>query len=76
MANTVIPPNRENLSRLGFDLRTITFLENIGGFTQESVDDEDTVFNLLASAISIVGSLRAEIHELKKQVNDIENRDV
>ena len=73
MAKIVFPPNRKDLEQQGFDFRTIRFFEELGLFSSDSINDEDTAISLLFAAI---GQLKAEIYELKKQVSDQSNRDI
>lgn len=74
-AKIVTAPNRIELEKLGLDFRTIKYLENLGEFTTGSVDDTDTLINLITSNESIIKTLLAEIFELKK-VEDLDNRDL
>jgi hypothetical protein len=75
-AKVITAPNRIELEKLGFDFRTIVYLENLGLFTGESVDDADTLLNLLSSNNSIMKMLLAELIELKKKIEDLDNRDL
>jgi len=76
IAKVITAPTRIELEKLGFDFRTIKYLENLGAFTTESVDDTDTLLNLLSSNGSVLKMLLAELFELKKKVEDLDNRDL
>jgi hypothetical protein len=76
IAKVITAPTRIELEKLGLDFRTIKYLENLSAFTTESVDDTDTLLNLLSSNGSVLKMLLAELFELKKKVEDLDNRDL
>ena len=54
----------------------ITYLEELDGFNTESVDEGESIFNLLATYESEIRLLKAEIDDVKKQIECIEHKDI
>lgn len=72
MAAKVFAPTREEMAKDGLGHVIQVYLEDLDNFNTESIQDEESILNLLASVQSLIGLFISEIYELKKVVNSIQ----
>lgn len=76
MTKIIFAPTRAELEQQNLNPRTIRFLEDLATGSSIAVVDESNALNLINAVNNLTSLFRSEIYELKKQVNDLENKGV